>query len=439
MAGIDWLDGFMKRNETLSLRTPEATSLSRATSWHNVDTFFNNLQTVLERHEFPPEKIWNLDETGCTTVQRPNKVIAKTGAKQVGAIVSAERGQLVTLCCAVSATGNTVPPMMIFPRVNFRDHFINGGPPGSVGAAFPSGWMTSDNFMVFMKHFASHVGCSPTNKVLLILDNHDSHISIEVLDYAKANGIVMVSFPPHCSHKLQPLDRSVYGPFKRYYNTACDAWMLNNKVKTMTIYDIPPIVGQAFPRAMTPANIQSGFRVSGVYPFDRDIFDDSEFMPADVTDRPIARADEADENTSADLNAPSTSGSSTPLVNKQLSASTSVTPISPEVIRPFQKAAPRKRKGGRKLGRTRILTDTPEKMEIEAAANKRKKCCVKQKAKVVKKIARPAPVVVDNESSTDQESSFEEDSSDPGDDCIGQIDAGDFVLVKFIGLLLKCC
>ena len=30
----------------------------------------------------------------------------------------------------------------------------------------------------------------------------------------------MVSFPPHCSHKLQPLDRAVFGPLERFYNSA---------------------------------------------------------------------------------------------------------------------------------------------------------------------------------------------------------------------------
>uniref|UniRef100_A0A3Q2VJV2 Uncharacterized protein n=1 Tax=Haplochromis burtoni TaxID=8153 RepID=A0A3Q2VJV2_HAPBU len=29
----------------------------------------------------------------------------------------------------------------------------------------------------------------------------------------------MLSFPPHCSHRLQPLDRSVYGPLKRHINS----------------------------------------------------------------------------------------------------------------------------------------------------------------------------------------------------------------------------
>ena len=54
----------------------------------------------------------------------------------------AERGALVTMALAVSAIGNSVPPYFIFPRVNFKSHFIRDGPIGCDGSAHSSGWMT---------------------------------------------------------------------------------------------------------------------------------------------------------------------------------------------------------------------------------------------------------------------------------------------------------
>ena len=187
--------------------------------------------------------------------------------------------------------GNSVPPFFVFPRVYFIDVMLNGAPPGSKGTANPSGWMTSDNFTVFLKHFTDHVKCTVQSPVLLLLDNHDSHISVASIEYAKNNGIVMLTFPPHCSHKLQPLDRSVYGPLKRYYNSAYDSWMLENPAKCTTIMDIAGRVGKAFPQATSPVNIQSGFRVSGIKPFNGDedpCPTDDEFLSSYVTDRPSA-------------------------------------------------------------------------------------------------------------------------------------------------------
>ena len=137
------------------------------------------------------------------------------------------------MCSSVSATGKSVPPMFIFLRKNYHDHFIRDGPVGSIGEAHPSGWMAGENFTKFIKNLAQHTKPSLDKKVLLLLDNHEFHVSVETLNFAKPNGIVMLSFPPHCSHKLQPLDRSVFKPLKKYLNSVQDAWMRNHPGSTM--------------------------------------------------------------------------------------------------------------------------------------------------------------------------------------------------------------
>ena len=125
-------------------------------------------------------------------------------------------------------------------------------------------------FHEWMNHFIKHVKCSMEAPIILLLDNHESHISVEVLDTAKNNGITMITLPAHCSHKLQPLDRSVFGPFKRYYNASCDNWMLSNP-RPMTIFDIAGIARPAYDRAFKKENIESGFAVCGIEPFNRDL------------------------------------------------------------------------------------------------------------------------------------------------------------------------
>ena len=271
------------------------------------------------------------------------------------------------------------------------------------------------------------------------MDNHDSHVSVPVIDYAKKNGIIMLTFPPHCSHKLQPLDRSVYGPLKRYYNTACDAWMLENPGKPMTIYDVAGRVGRAFPLAMTPTNIQAGFRVSGNWPFNRDIFTGDEFLSSYVTDRPVpgsvtnnsastpqiseehgilhsvasqssmspamtvtVASASPDSAVSAFLPSSLTTVSVTPTTSVAsscalpLSTAASVTvsaanlvsanttthsvTVTPDQIKPYPKAGDRKSTQQRKRGKSQVLTDTPVKAELERQDLLRK-TTVKEKAR----------------------------------------------------------
>ncbi len=170
------------------------------------------------------------------TVQVPDKIIATKGKHQVGAVTSGERGTLVTIALAVNAQVNCIPPYFIFPRKKFQDHFVRNGPIGSAGSANSSGWMQDTDFLAFLQHFARHTRVTLESKVLLLLDNHWSHLSVTAIDFCRSNGIVLLSFPPHCSHRLQPLDRSVFGPLKRYINTAADHWMRTHSKEVSGIW-----------------------------------------------------------------------------------------------------------------------------------------------------------------------------------------------------------
>lgn len=160
-ASEDWLATFLRKNPGLTLRIPQATSLARAMNFNRekVSNFFDKLATVLERQSFEPQNIYDIDETGESTVLKPTKVIAKTGTKQVGS--------LVTLYVAVNAVGNAILPMFIFTRLYFKDHFVRDGPIGCIRAGNKSGWMQENEFFDFMTHFMKHAKPSKTNKVLV--------------------------------------------------------------------------------------------------------------------------------------------------------------------------------------------------------------------------------------------------------------------------------
>jgi hypothetical protein len=144
---------------------------------------------------------------------------------------------------------------------------------GCAGTANKSGWMNNDSSMEFyMKHFVQFVRPCKERPVILLLGNHSSPISINALNIAKENYVNLLSFPAHCSHRLQPLDVSVYSPMKKFNSSAASAWIINNPGKTMSIYDIPDIVSKSYPLAANPINITAGFRQTGIVPFDREGF-----------------------------------------------------------------------------------------------------------------------------------------------------------------------
>ena len=183
-----------------------------------MEKFFLNLTNIINIHgPFLPHRIYNVDETGITTVQASPTVISEKGKKQVGQIAAEERGALVSVACTVNAAGGTIPPVMVFPRVHYKAYRIKGPKDGTAGFATQNGWTTSEIFLDVVNHIRRYTLASRENPILLMLDNHDSHLSFNVIELAKENGIHIVTFPPHCIHKLQPLDISVYGPLQTAY------------------------------------------------------------------------------------------------------------------------------------------------------------------------------------------------------------------------------
>lgn len=149
----------------------------------------------------------------------------------------------MTLAMAISATGNSLPPFFIFSRKHFKNHFLNSESPDC-----ESGYMNAEHFFEFLMFFQVffHVRASVDHPVLLVLNNHESHLSIKRLDFCKSNSIIVLLLPLYCLYKLQPLDRTVYGPLKKSVNAKCDFWITSNPGRSMTIYDIPKIEYEFF-------------------------------------------------------------------------------------------------------------------------------------------------------------------------------------------------
>lgn len=286
MAGEDWAKAFCQRHK-LSLRQPEKTSVARSIGFNRVQVgrFFDNLKTMYEKYNFDASNIYNMDETSVLTV--PNKVakvLTKQGKKSVGKVVSGERGQLITAVCCFSAAGVYVPPALIFPRKREKQELINGAPPGSKLMVSDSGFINTELFIQWLHHFQKFVKSSPEEPVLLILDNHSSHISLAIVEFCRSRGIHVLSLPPHCSHKIQPLDVGFFGPLKTAYSQEADSWMITNPGRCITQYQVAELFGAAYGRVAAVKKANNAFRATGIYPFNPFIFDDEDFAPANVTD-----------------------------------------------------------------------------------------------------------------------------------------------------------
>ena len=223
-AGRDWYEGFIRRFPHISLRREEALSYMRAKNANDkvIEDFFAKLAAVMARLNLlsKPMYIYNADETGFSKVHKNRrKVLARRGQKTVWGITSGERGRTHMLLVCASASGHAIPPLMIFPRVRLPSSLKEGAPPGTMFATSKKGWINQDIFLSWLDFF---IKCVPSERpMLLVYDGHASHLSIEVIEKARANDISFFCLPSHCTHLLQPLDVGVMSSLKTHFGNAC--------------------------------------------------------------------------------------------------------------------------------------------------------------------------------------------------------------------------
>lgn len=89
--------------------------------------------------KYGPDSIYNLDETGISTVQNRPNVIAVKETKQVGQITATGSGTLVTACCCLDAVERRLPHVMAFLGVHHKVWMTSGAPAETLGLATHGG------------------------------------------------------------------------------------------------------------------------------------------------------------------------------------------------------------------------------------------------------------------------------------------------------------
>ena len=270
-----WYYRFMQRQNHLTLRKgdPIANIKINCMNEETMTDYFDKLKYVLQKNKLmdSPSQIYNVDETGMPLDHRPPKIVTKRGQKKVCSRTSGDKSQVTVIAC-VSATGHVIPPFVIFDAKGLNYEWTRGQVPGTRYSLSSTGWVDTELFKGWLnKHFLKHaVGSRP---LLLVLDGHSTHYQPELIKYCLDNDVVLMCLPPHTTHESQPLDSSVFKPLKQNWQNACHRFVEKNPGRVITKYDFSPLLCKAWGNAMVPNNIISGFRRSGIFPFNPNALD----------------------------------------------------------------------------------------------------------------------------------------------------------------------
>lgn len=271
--GRKWFNSFLKRNPIVRQKHAEYINKARASiSEKRIRDWFSEVRTLLKddvqalNH---PQRIWNMDETALFLSPKGALVLAERGRPTYDITSTSEKDNVTTLI-TVNALGELAPPLTIFKYDRLPRAVIEAAPSNWGIGKSDTGWMQSENFF---EYFANvfHPFLAKNNierPVVVFLDGHASHLSLALSSFCRENQIILVCLPPNATHIMQPLDVAFFHPLKQKWKGFARKWMYEHDGFTMTKKDVPSALSRILQEKTFSNSIISGFRTSGLYPFD---------------------------------------------------------------------------------------------------------------------------------------------------------------------------
>jgi hypothetical protein len=241
-----------------------------------LDSFYDLVIQILGREgmHFLPRQIWNYDESGLKMNFCAQFCYGITGAawSKAGTVGN---GKHVTFGVFINMIGRELGK-------DYFPTFLTGGKKETLGvfkkavethfgplaaAQVKEGKASMDDvlFTELLDLWSSI--CLPHGEVhLLFVDGHDSHERHNVLSIARRKNIIIVRFPSHCTHLMQPLDLAYFKAFKSAFLKSMQVMMKRwgNSHKTITAAEFCGCVREATIVVARNSVIVSGFKTMGL-------------------------------------------------------------------------------------------------------------------------------------------------------------------------------
>jgi hypothetical protein len=302
--GIKFLRGFERRHAD-RIRFGRASRQEAirflAINGDVLTTHLAAIENLIRLHDIDSSRLFNLDECGCT----PGKDVSGVSYKKcfmrakTRSEVREPNFQNIdrfTIVPTICADGTACNLMCIFKGSAVRYRILSLPEGGTrletIADCLPRrakvtvredvAGVDASNFTRWASDFVIEVSdlTKHGRKVLLTYDGYRSHLCFRALSILKDGGVIVYALPSHTSGKTQPLDVSIFSPFKAKLNDCIHSIAMTNSVMSYDVFDFCKLVTEAYKIVFTEANIKSAFRQTGLWPIN----------PAIVLDKPMPKS-----------------------------------------------------------------------------------------------------------------------------------------------------
>jgi len=224
--------------------------------------YFKRLTKLIRKHRLKPEDIFNMDEKGFLLgISAKAKVICRAGRRPPRVTQDGTREMLTVIECVCAAL-YMLPSFTIFKgKAHYMGWHTETNDPDAVFVYSPNGWTDNELGLEWLHHFdrcTKDREGSNSRPRLLILDGYRSHITLEFCQYC-LDHILLLCFPPHATHLLQPLDVGLFAPLQKYYGKDADDHIRETRTAVVK-GTFRKFYSAAHRHAYTKENIKSAWR-----------------------------------------------------------------------------------------------------------------------------------------------------------------------------------
>ena len=236
--------------------------------YDNVKSWFEAIGEELRKPDVLLENVYNIDETGIMlSMQASAKVLVGQDDRRDYKGAHVNRTTVTAIEC-VSASGEVLKPMIIWPAVTHRSNWTTYPTPRWHYSVSDTGYNDSEiSFKWLTRVFDPQTKARANQKPrLLICDGFSTHETEDMVKFCFENNILICILPSHTSHKLQPCDVALFAPLKDAYRDQADR-LERGGTNTIGKEHFTSLYSRARDRAITKKNVLAGFAKAGLYPF----------------------------------------------------------------------------------------------------------------------------------------------------------------------------
>ena len=281
--GPNWLSRFVHRHkDELDSRYLATLDLARhkAESRQMTERYFDTIEQKIEEYSITAENIYNMDEKGFMIgqLQKRRRIFSKATYEDKELSKAGQDGsrEWITVLATICADGSVLSPALIYKAKsgNVQDSWLEAFNPLEQQCYFASttnGWTSDEYGLAWLNKLFDRETRDKAKRSwrLLLLDGHASHVNITFLERCLELRILLAIYPPHSTHKLQPLDVSCFRPLAQNYNTILNRHIHNTAgICAIRKADFFKIFYEAWHKSFKKDIISSAWRKTGLFPWD---------------------------------------------------------------------------------------------------------------------------------------------------------------------------